>query len=92
LKIKYFYIKYKNKKGLINGGNMKKLTGLDWIAVVLLIIGGLNWGLIGIFRFDLIAALFGYMSWFTRIIYTLAGIAGIYVIAILFNQPSSKKK
>jgi len=57
------------------------LKGLDITALVLVIIGAINWGLIGFFRFDLVAALFGTMSTFTRIIYAVVGIAGLYSIS-----------
>ncbi|APQ77697.1 DUF378 domain-containing protein [Clostridium botulinum] len=54
---------------------------LDIISLTLVIIGAINWGLIGFFRFDLVAALFGDMSAFTRVIYALVGIAGLYAIS-----------
>ena len=54
---------------------------LNCIALTLVIIGALNWGLIGFFQFDLIAFLFGNMSWLSRIIYALVGIAGLYLIS-----------
>lgn len=53
---------------------------LDVISLLLVIIGAINWGLIGFFRFDLIAALFGDMSGFSRVIYALVGLAGLYSI------------
>ena len=57
------------------------------ICLALLIIGGLNWGLVGIFSFDLVAYLFGGMaSLVSRIIYTVVGIAGIWCIALLFKD------
>ncbi|TDT63739.1 DUF378 domain-containing protein [Fonticella tunisiensis] len=59
---------------------MRRLDGLDWIAIVLTIVGALNWGLIGLFNFDLVAAIFGTMSLWSRIIYTLVGISGLYLI------------
>lgn len=59
---------------------MKKFNVLDWICWVLIIIGGLNWGLIGFFKFDLIATLFGDMSMISRIIYALVGLSAIYAI------------
>lgn len=55
---------------------------LDWVALVLLIIGGLNWLLVGLFSIDLVAALFGTMTFFTRLIYILVGLAAIYVSVI----------
>ena len=44
--------------------------------------GAINWGLIGFFRFDLVAFLFGDMSWLTRIIYALVGIGGLYLLSL----------
>lgn len=52
------------------------------IALTLVIIGALNWLLIGVFKFDLVAAIFGTMSAFSRIIYTLVGISGIISIGL----------
>jgi uncharacterized membrane protein YuzA (DUF378 family) len=54
---------------------------LDAIALLLVIIGAVNWGLIGFFQFDLVAALFGEMSAISRVIYALVGIAGLYAIS-----------
>lgn len=56
------------------------MSAVDWIAITLLIIGGVNWGLIGLFSFDLVAALFGAMSPVSRIVYTLVGISAIWSI------------
>lgn len=61
---------------------MEKLNTLDWIALVLVIIGGLNWGLVGGFDFDLVASLFGDMSTLSRIIYVLIGLSAIYLAVI----------
>ncbi len=55
--------------------------GLDYTLLALVIIGAVNWGLIGFFRFDLVAFLFGEMSWLSRIIYALVGISGLYLIS-----------
>ncbi len=54
---------------------------LDYTLLTLVIIGAINWGLIGFFRFDLVAFLFGSMSWLSRIIYALVGIGGLYLIS-----------
>ena len=56
---------------------------LDIVVGALLIIGGLNWGLVGLFEFDLVATLFGEMSLFSRFIYALVGIAALYDIVTL---------
>ncbi len=68
---------------------MKKLSALDWIALILLIVGGLNWGLVGAFGFDLVAAIFGAMSLIAKIIYILVGLSAIYYI---FNLGKLGKK
>lgn len=60
--------------------NVRKLNVFDWIALILVIIGGINWGLIGLFRFDLVAAIFGDMSAFSRVIYTLVGVGALYIL------------
>ncbi len=54
---------------------------LDALALLLVIIGAINWGLIGFFQFDLVATLFGDMSALSRIVYGLVGIAGLYAIS-----------
>ena len=56
---------------------------LDWTALTFVIIGAINWGLIGFFRFDLISTLFGGIeSGFSRIVFALIGIAGLYCLAL----------
>ena len=56
---------------------------LDWIAPVLMIVGALNWGLVGAFNFDLVAALFGHMTMASRIAYILVGLAAMYSLRFL---------
>ena len=63
--------------------NMKVI---DKIALVLIVIGAINWGLIGLFRFDLVATLFGEMSALSRIVYSLVGISGLWGIKLLFDD------
>ncbi len=58
---------------------MQKLNTVDLIALVLVVVGGLNWGLIGLADFDVVAAIFGTIS---RIVYALVGLAAIYVAVI----------
>ncbi|MCX7885565.1 MAG: DUF378 domain-containing protein [Caloramator sp.] len=57
-----------------------KIDTLDWFSIALTVVGALNWGLIGLFNFDLVAFLFGPMSTVSRIVYTIVGISGIYLI------------
>ena len=53
---------------------------LDCTALTIAIIGAINWGLIGFFSFDLVAFIFGNISWVSRIIYAIVGICGLYLI------------
>lgn len=57
---------------------------IDKIALALVIIGAVNWGLIGFFKFNLVAAIFGDMTILSRIVYGLVGISGIWSIKELF--------
>lgn len=60
---------------------------MDTLSLILIIIGALNWGLIGLFQFDFVAALFGGMAGtVSRVIYTLVGLAGIWGITMLFRR------
>ena len=62
---------------------------MDTIALALSIIGALNWGSIGIFRFDIVAAICGgQTAALSRVIYTLVGLAGIWCISLLFRERS----
>ena len=65
---------------------------MDIAALLLMIIGALKWGLIGLFQFDLVAAIFGDMSVVSRIVYTLVGLAGIWGITMLFRQGGQRKE
>ncbi|MBL0387850.1 DUF378 domain-containing protein [Tumebacillus sp. ITR2] len=63
---------------------MNRITSWDRIALTLVIVGALNWLLVGLFQWDLVAALFGGAdSWLSRIIYTLVGISGLYCFKLL---------
>lgn len=59
---------------------------IDKIALVLIIIGAINWGLIGIFHFNLVEAIFGDMTILSRIIYGLVGVSGLWGIKLLFDD------
>jgi len=69
---------------------LAKFNTWDWVSMVLLIIGGINWGLVGLFGLDLVAALFGEMSALTRIVYGLVGLSAIS-LAIEAVRWGSKK-
>ncbi len=53
---------------------------LDYTALTISIIGAVNWGLIGFFDFNLVAFLFGSMTWLSRIVYALVGLGGLYLL------------
>lgn len=56
---------------------------VEWIALILVVVGALNWGLVGLFQFDLVATLFGGQAApLSRIVYALVGLAGIGVLAM----------
>lgn len=59
---------------------------IDKIALVLIIIGAINWGLIGIFHFNLVATIFGDMTLIARIVYGLVGLSGLWGIKLLFDD------
>jgi len=54
---------------------------LDYIALILVVIGAVNWGLIGFFNFDLVSAIFGDMTLISRIVYALVGVSGLYALS-----------
>ena len=58
------------------------MKGLDYTALTLVSIGAINWGLIGLFRLDLVSLLFGNMTWLSRVVYTLVGISGMYLLSL----------
>jgi uncharacterized protein len=61
---------------------MRRMNGLDWLFLILLVVGGLNWGLVGLFEFDLVAALFGGSdSLLSKIVYVLVGLSAIYTLS-----------
>ena len=55
---------------------------LDYTLLTLVIIGAVNWLLVGIFRFDLVAFVFGNLSWISRIVYAIVGLCGLYLISL----------
>ena len=59
---------------------------IDKVSIVLIIIGAINWGLVGLFKFNLVDAIFGELSILSRIIYVLVGISGLWAIKLLFDD------
>lgn len=78
--MKIAYTKYERKV------KEEKMKVIDKIALVLIIIGAINWGLIGFFNFNLVAVIFGEMTWISRVIYALVGISGLWGIKLLFDD------
>lgn len=64
---------------------MQKLGTLDLVSLVLVIVGGLNWGLVGILNFNLVSTLFGDMSSLSKIVYALVGISAVYLASQIMN-------
>lgn len=67
------------------------MKALHWIAGILVVIGALNWGLVGIADFNLVSYLFGEMSGLSRAVYVLVGLAGLWSIYGAYDCVSSKK-
>jgi len=65
---------------------MTERNTVDWIALVLLVIGGLNWGLVGLFSFDLVEAILGSIPVLQRIVYVLVGVSALYTIYYLVKR------
>lgn len=58
-----------------------KSNGFDYTALTIVIIGAINWGLIGFFNFNLVSFLFGSATWLSRIIYAIVGLCGLYLFS-----------
>ena len=58
----------------------KNLSPITWVAIALVVIGAINWGLVGLFAFDLVAAIFGPLTALSRVVYVAVALAGIYLI------------
>ena len=67
---------------------MKKLGAIDWIALILLIVGAINWGIMGIAQKDLIMGIIGFSWAIARIIYIVVGVAGLW--GLIFILPKGK--
>lgn len=68
-----------------------KMNALDWVAWVLVLVGGLNWGLVGFFDWNLVNALFGSWSSVERVVYALVGLAALYIIVMMAMKGSKKE-
>ena len=59
---------------------------IDWIAIVLVIIGAINWGLVGLLDLDVVNAIFGSITWLATVIYVLVGLSGLWMIKIAASK------
>lgn len=66
-------------------------TSLDRVALIVVIIGALNWLSVGLFNLDLVGSLFGATSFITRTIFTIVGVAGLYSISLLFREQEAAR-
>lgn len=66
------------------------MTVLNKVTLVLLIVGGLNWGLVGLFNFDLVAAIFGEISLLSRLVYSLVGLSALFQLIPLFGGEGTR--
>lgn len=69
----------------------KRMSAFDWIPMLLLIVGGVNWGLVGLFDFDLVAYLFGAQTGLSRVVYTLVGLSALYAIYLCSKMSSDRR-
>ena len=60
---------------------MKNMNPMQWVAFVLVAVGGLNWGLVGAFKFNLVTEIFGEDSAIARVVFVLVGLATVYLVA-----------
>ena len=70
----------------------RRMGAFDWLAMVLMIIGGINWGLVGLMNIDLVAALFGDGTTAARVVYALVGLASLYSIYTLSKMASDNQR
>ena len=78
-----------NGNPILGGGENMGNKIIDGIALTIAIIGAVNWGLIGFFDFNLVATVFGSMTWLSRIIYALVGVCGLYLICFYMRLGNS---
>jgi uncharacterized protein len=74
----------------LNKGGVMKATALDKVVYLLLVVGGLNWGLVGAFEFNLVDTIFGEGSALSRVVYVVVGLAALYGIYALVSMLSSR--
>ena len=68
---------------LLRPAQSARLNTLDWLSLILMVIGGINWGLIGALDLNLVAALLGPGTMASRVVYMLVGLAGLYGVVVM---------
>lgn len=71
---------------------MNRINGLDYVSLVIITIGALNWGLVGLFGFNLVDTLFGAGSIVAKIVYIIVGLAGLYTLYLTFKISSGAQE
>jgi uncharacterized membrane protein YuzA (DUF378 family) len=79
------------RRAALRGLHHSAMSALDYIAMALLIIGGLNWAMVGLFNVDMVASVFGERSPGTRLVYILVGAAALYSIYLSAKMSSSQR-
>jgi uncharacterized membrane protein YuzA (DUF378 family) len=69
---------------------MKEMNPVSWVAFVLVIVGGLNWGLVGLFKYNLVDKIFGVDSGLARVVYALVGLATLVLLGMVAMSKSAK--
>ena len=67
------------------------MEALKIVALILVIVGGLNWGLVGLLNFDLVATIFGEMSAISRVVYVLVGLSAVYLAIVSLIKPKRQQ-
>jgi uncharacterized membrane protein YuzA (DUF378 family) len=82
-----FFVKYTNCLVSIyaRSGFIMKMNSLMWVAMILVVVGALNWGLVGLFGFNLVTAIFGSMGFVVKLIYILVGASGVWALISIFK-------
>jgi uncharacterized membrane protein YuzA (DUF378 family) len=80
------------RRAAVREGHGSVMSAVDYIAMALLIIGGLNWGMVGLSDVDVVASLFGPSSALTRSIYVLVGLAALYSIYLSAKMAATKRR
>lgn len=78
------------RRSTSSAARASKMNVLDWSATILMIVGGLNWGLVGVFDYNVVAQLFGDQTPLTRLVYALVGVAALYGVYMAIKLASSR--